>query len=129
MSDPLLDRPTPSLDVSPDLARLGNRQQFLLRWYQTIALAPLAILVLIGLRLFPDSGGRWADRIVLLTLSWPVVAGCAMYLVMWGGIRCPVCEQRFGSGDQCRSCNLPRHHRTPFLLPDLTPAAVAPTPK
>jgi hypothetical protein len=89
-------------------ARLAKRQQFLLQWYKAVALAPFALVVFTGLKFFPNSNSRAFDALVFVTLAWAMaVAGYTFYLLFW--LKCPKCKYRFGSGEKCQSCNLPRH--------------------
>lgn len=121
MNDLVPESQPPCLDDDPDLARRGARQQFLNRWSRPLALAPFAVALFIIFKFFPDSTSPLPLAIVFLTLFWAVgLVSYSLYLRFWGGIRCPVCEQPFGSGDKCRNCDLPRHRRLPFVLPNLT---------
>lgn len=47
-----------SLDDVPDCARLAARQLFLFKWYQAVALAPFIIVLIIRLKLFPNSHSK-----------------------------------------------------------------------
>jgi len=99
-----------SLDDVPAVARLAARQAFFIRWYRAVALVPFTVLIFIALKFFSDTpaGNIWMDAIYA-TLGWAIaVAAYAFYITFWGFL-CPVCGYRFGSGEKCKNCGLPRH--------------------
>jgi hypothetical protein len=96
------------VDDVPEAARLADRQQFLNRWYRPVAMAPFAVFLFIDFKFFPNSNNWLVVGIGLATLVWAVgVAGYAFYLLTT--FKCPKCHERFGLGEVCKSCNLPRH--------------------
>jgi hypothetical protein len=96
------------LDDFPAVARLAERQQFLIKWYYGVGIAPFFLVVVIGLRFFHDSVSRIFDALVFISLAWAMaVAGYTFYLLFW--LKCPRCNWRFGSGEKCNTCKLPRH--------------------
>jgi hypothetical protein len=97
------------LDDIPDVARLAARQQFLNKWYHALGLVPFGVFLFIEFAFDPNSNNRILVALVVLSLIWAgAVAGYAFYLLV--AFRCPACKNRFGLGENCRSCNLPRHH-------------------
>jgi hypothetical protein len=96
------------MDDVPDVARRAAQQQFLKKWYRPLALGPFAVLVFLVFGFFPQSDSRILLALIFLSLFWAIaVAGYTFYLLV--AVRCPACKNRFGSGKNCRSCNLPRH--------------------
>jgi hypothetical protein len=111
---------TTSADDFPNVARLLARQLFLQKWYKPVALAPFALMLFITLKFFPNANGVLFDILIFATLGWAIaVAGYAFYLMF--GVKCPACDSRFGIGQSCRSCGLPRHSEStgPITLPNL----------
>lgn len=99
------------LDDAPAAARLAERQQFLKKWYYAVGIAPFFLVVLIIMRFFPDSTSRVLDALVFISLAWAIaVAGYTFYLMFW--LKCPRCNWRFGSGEKCSTCKLPRHRES-----------------
>ena len=95
------------IDDVPGIARLAARQQFLAKWYRT---SPCAICCdhFIAYKFFPNSNSWTQVVLVFVAIIWGMaVAGYAFYLMF--AVRCPVCKSRFGLGEKCRSCGLPRH--------------------
>jgi hypothetical protein len=103
------------LDDVPDLARLAARQQFFLKWYQAVGLVPLGLFVFIVFRFFPNSNSSALDALVGASLIWPLLV--VIYTAyLWLTLQCPACKNRFGLGENCRSCNLPRHRDSTGFL-------------
>ena len=100
---------------------LGKRQQLINRWSQSLAIAPFAVILFVDFAFFGGSDNRWVVGIVFVSLLWAIsLVSYSFYLRFFGGIKCPVCDGRFGSGNKCRSCGMQRHQRMSFPLPDLT---------
>jgi len=100
------------LDDDPAAARLADRQQFLLKWYFAVGIAPLFFVVVIGLRFFSASTSHAFDALIFISLFWAMaVAGYTFYLLFW--MKCPRCNWRFGAGEKCSTCKLPRHLEAP----------------
>jgi hypothetical protein len=96
------------VDDVPALARVAARQRFLMRSYQAVGLAPFAVALVIVFGFFPNSNNPILDVLVGASLIWTLaVVTYTVYLSF--AVRCPVCKNRFGIADNCRSCNLPRH--------------------
>jgi hypothetical protein len=103
------------LDDVPDFVRLAARQQFLNKWYHTLGLVPFGIFLFIEFEFDPNSNNRILVGLVVLSLIWAgAVAGYAFYLLV--AFRCPACKNRFGLGENCRSCYLPRHRDSAGIL-------------
>jgi hypothetical protein len=103
------------LEDVPSVARLAARQQLLARWYHAIALAPFAAVLVIDAEFFGYSDSRLWLVLVGATLIWAfAVAVYTFYLTFF--LKCPRCGWRFGSGDKCGSCNLPRHRDVSFCI-------------
>jgi hypothetical protein len=97
-----------SLDDLPEVAKLAERQRFLNKWYRPVALAPFVISIILGVGVFPNSTSPVLLGLVFASLFWAIfVAGYAFYLLV--NFRCPACDSRFGLGDECKACALPRH--------------------
>ncbi len=106
-----------SLDDVPATARVAARQQFIVRYYQYLALAPFAVAIFVSFKLFPSSTSNVMVELVFVTLAWALtVAGLAVRYTFWG-FSCPACQERFGIGENCRSCGLPRHYDLSNLFP------------
>jgi hypothetical protein len=106
-----------SLDDLPEAAKLAERQRFLNRWYRPVALAPFVLAVILGVIVFPNSRSPLLLIYTFASLIWATfVAGYAFYLLT--SLHCPYCSSRFGLGDQCRACGLPRHHPQPNTMFD-----------
>lgn len=104
-----------SLDDDPAASQLAARQEFLRKWYRLVALAPFAMLIFINLKFLPQSNNPILVGFVFISLLWAVgVAGYAFYLLFF--LKCPNCARRFGGGDKCRSCGLPKHRDPNTLL-------------
>src|SRR4029077_869197 len=101
------------LDDVPSAARLAARQQFLSKWYRPVGIAPFAVLLFITLVIFGDSDsdsllGRTLMNLTFGSLLWTLfVVGYTFYLQFF--FRCPRCRWRYGMGEQCNTCGLPRH--------------------
>jgi hypothetical protein len=103
------------VDDVPAAARLAARQRFFMRWYQAVGLAPLAVVVFVVFGFFPDSNSPILEAVVSAAVIWPLAV--VIYTVyLWLALRCPVCKNRFGLADNCRSCNLPRHGNSSGLF-------------
>ena len=103
------------LDDVPALARVAARQRFLMKWYQPVGLAPFVVVLVISLGFFPDSNSPILVFLVVASLVWTLAV--VVYTVyLWVTLRCPVCKNRFGMADNCRSCKLPRHSNSSGLF-------------
>ncbi len=103
------------VDDVPALARLAARQRFFMRWYQALGLAPFAVVLIIVLGVFPNSSSPILEVLIFAALVWPLAV--VIYTVyLWMTLRCPACHNRFGMGDNCRSCKLPRHPQSSGLF-------------
>jgi len=102
-----------SLEDVPSAARIGHRQRFLQKWYRVLALAPFGAVVFITLRFFGDKPATpLLMAPIYASLIWAVgVAFYTAYLTFFS-FRCPLCGWRFGSGEKCSSCGLPRSRET-----------------
>src|SRR5438105_4352074 len=96
------------VDDVPTVAHSAEHQRFLMKWYRAIGLAPFVVVLIIVLNFFPDSNSALLEVVLFASLIWPLaVVTYTLYLSVT--VRCPVCKNRFGLADNCRSCNLPRH--------------------
>ena len=97
-----------SLDDAPDVARRAARQIFLNRWYKPLALAPFLVILVLDTFFFPQSRNKWLLAVIFITLAWGgAVPAYAFFLLVV--LRCPRCGKRYGLGDKCKHCELPRH--------------------
>jgi hypothetical protein len=103
------------LDEVPALAQLAARQRFLMKGYQPVGLAPFVVVLVISLGFFPDSNSSILAFLFVASLVWTLAV--VVYTVyLWVSLRCPVCKNRFGMADNCRSCKLPRHSNSSGLF-------------
>ena len=95
---------------------LDDRRRFLLRYWYSLAAVPFFLAIVIGLgafpRLVPDTA-FWAgvaETLIFGSLGWSfiVIFYALSVYVRWLLIRCSRCGWRFGLGDRCGSCDLPR---------------------
>ena len=95
---------------------LDDRRRFLLRYWYSLATVPFFLAIVIGLgafpRLVPDTA-FWAgvaETLIFGSLGWSfiVIFYALSVYVRWFLIRCTRCGWRFGLGDRCGSCDLPR---------------------
>lgn len=96
--------------------RLDDKRRFLLKYYRALALGPflLAVVLVLGVfpRILPDTA-FWAsvgEALVSGALGFSglvIVYGLTIFF-RWFLIRCPRCGWRFGLGENCGSCGLPR---------------------
>jgi hypothetical protein len=108
------------MDDVPGIARLAARQQFLAKWYRVLALAPFAAIIFVAYKFFPNSNSWTQVILVFVAIIWGMaVAGYAFYLMF--AVRCPVCKSRFGLGEKCRSCGLPRHRGPSSVVEGINP--------
>jgi len=86
-----------------------------------VSTAPFLLAVILGVGILRDSS---RNQILLIytvaSLLWAMfVAGYAFYLLF--SLRCPYCSSRYGLGDACRSCGLPRHsHQARGMFEELS---------
>ena len=101
------------LNESESYARLRKRKESM-RKVRRFALAPIAVVMFLIVVIFRDpKGDRWELPIVLavaLALAWTllVVAYDLILNVRTLTATCPQCNRRFGNGDSCFYCDLPR---------------------
>jgi hypothetical protein len=95
---------------------LDGRRRVLLKYWYALATVPFFLSIVIGVgvfpRLVPDTA-FWAgvaQTVIFGALGWSfIVIFCALFVyVSWFLVRCPRCGWRFGLGDRCGSCDLPR---------------------
>jgi hypothetical protein len=105
-----------SLDDVPEIAKIAKRQLFLNQWYRPVALAPFLLAVILGVGIFRDhSRNPILLAYTFASLLWAIlIAGYAFYLLF--SFRCPNCSARYGLGENCRSCGLPRHEQSPQAM-------------
>ena len=105
------------LDESEPFARLNRQLQFLRKYWHVIALAPFAITIFVLLRFYGNSTNRLVDIPIYLTLGWAGAVIIYSLIVTFRTmfIHCPRCRWRFGGGEQCGSCRLPRHVASSLL--------------
>ena len=97
------------------LGRLAARQRFFMTWYKALVLAPFFLVGLISGAVFHNSDSPVLDVIFYAAFAWTF--GVIVYTVyLWLALRCPVCKNRFGIADKCRSCGLPRHSASSGLF-------------
>lgn len=101
---------------SENYKRLDDRRRFFVRYQYSLALIPLFLAIVFGLgvlpRVIPDTA-FWAvvaETLIVGSLVWGgIVIFSALFVYLrWFLYRCPRCGWRFGPGDCCGSCDLPR---------------------
>jgi hypothetical protein len=103
------------IDDIPTVARLAARQQFLNKWYRPLGLVPFSVLIFIDfIFLHGSNNGLLVALVFISLLCAGAVSGYAFYLLF--AVKCPVCKNRFGLGENCSSCNLPRHRTSSNLF-------------
>jgi hypothetical protein len=95
------------VDDVPEAAHIAERQQFFVRRGKWIAMVPLIPIFALD--------KHWQDGetkfiLTIAALSWAIAVVCyGLYLML--AVRCPRCRNQFGFGENCRNCDLPRHHK------------------
>lgn len=97
------------IDDVPSAAHLAARQRFFKRWYRPIALAPFALIVFVAIKFFSNSTSKLIDALIFLSLAWALAVAAYTFYLVFFSLKCPACASRFGIGDKCRTCGLPRH--------------------
>jgi hypothetical protein len=97
-----------SLDHDPEIAQTAKRQLFLNKWYRPTALAPFVIVIVISFKFFPDSNPPIIVALGFVSALWAFGVAAYAFRLLWR-FDCPNCGERFGLGEKCRSCRLPRH--------------------
>jgi hypothetical protein len=94
--------------------RIVIKDRFWIRYGRALALTPFTIVVMLVLRYFSESASKVLDYIIYASLLWAiiVVLHALSMRIRTDFIRCPRCGQRFGLGDYCSSCGLPRAAKT-----------------
>ncbi len=95
---------------------LDDKRRALLRNWYALATVPFFLAIVIGVGVFPrivPDTAFWAgvaETIIFGSLGWSfIVTFYALFVYgRWFLIRCPRCGWRFGLGDRCGSCDLPR---------------------
>jgi hypothetical protein len=85
--------------------------KFVRQYWYGAAIAPFGLVLFLGLRYFPNSTSRFLDIPLGLSFAWAMFVAiyCLMLTARALLIRCPRCGWRFGLGNQCGSCGLPKH--------------------
>lgn len=101
---------------SENYKRLDKRRRFFVQYQYSLATVPFALALLIGLGVLPHivpENAFWAgvaETLIVGSLVWSgiiILFALSVYL-RWFLYRCPRCGWRFGLGDRCGSCSLPR---------------------
>ena len=101
---------------SDNYRRLDDRRRFFVQNQYSLAVAPFFLAIVFGLgilpRIVPDTA-FWAgvaETLIVGSLVWAgIVIFHALFVYLrWFLYRCPRCGWRFGPGDRCGSCDLPR---------------------
>jgi hypothetical protein len=104
------------LDDQPSRARIAARQQFYRKWGKVVALAPFVVALFVVQPFFSKSTSWIPDALLAASLVWGiVVVGYYFYLLF--AVKCPACGWRFGMGDKCMNCDLPRHRADASATP------------
>ncbi|GAC1431612.1 MAG: hypothetical protein NVSMB62_28610 [Acidobacteriaceae bacterium] len=103
-------------DEAPDFARIAARQDLVTKRLKPTMMLPFIVFLLIDLKFFKDSNNWIVVSIGMLTVLWAgAVNFYSLYLRIT--VHCPKCGNRFGSGDKCASCSLPRHAPSTMFQP------------
>ena len=107
------------LDDEPSRARIAAREQLLGRWGKAIALAPFVVVLVVVQTFFPKSTSWIPFAFVEASMGWGLfVIGYYFYLLFT--LKCPACGWKFGMGNKCMNCDLPRHRaETSGVLPPI----------
>ncbi len=101
-----------SLDEHLALSQRATRERWLTRRWSVrlLAFAPFVVVLLLVRILFPIHTWLW-NSLVYASLAWGIVICVYALLLLLGfvGVRCPRCAHRYGSGEECSGCGLPRH--------------------
>jgi hypothetical protein len=117
--------PNVSLENTVDLAcladsenyrKLDRKRRFLAGYWRALALSPFFVAIVIALGLFPrilPDTKFWAgvaETLIVGSLIWSLIFGvyAIFVIIRWFLVRCPRCGWRFGLGERCGSCDLPR---------------------
>jgi hypothetical protein len=101
---------------SENYRKLDGKRRFLVGYWRALALFPFFVAIVIGLGLFPrvvPDTKFWAgvaETLIFGSLGWSLIFGvyALFVLISWFLVRCPKCGWRFGLGERCGSCDLPR---------------------
>jgi hypothetical protein len=98
-----------SVDDLPTVAGRLARQRFIASNSRPLALVPFAVVLFIVIRVAGDSTSHVWFLPVIAVLGLGIVVNIYSLLVTFHlvGIRCPQCNQRFGTGTRCAQCGLP----------------------
>jgi hypothetical protein len=105
----LNDVPVRSVDDLPTVAGWLARQRFIASNSRALTLVPFALVLFIVIRVAGDSTSHVWFMPVIAVLGLGFVVNIYSLLVRFRlvGVRCPRCNQRFGTGTQCARCGLP----------------------
>jgi hypothetical protein len=104
-----------SLEEWDYYARLNRQVTSLKKYWYWLTIGPFAAVLFSGLKFFGSSVNKTVnqtfDVLVMMSLAWAMLVGGygLNSLARWFALRCPRCGWRFGLGNQCGSCGLPRH--------------------
>src|SRR6266404_1151863 len=108
------------LEDSESYAALDKKNLFVRKWGRGLAFGPFVVALIVDLgvlpRVVPDTHFweefGYAVIWVSLACTGTVIIYCLSVLLRWLFFRCPRCGWRFGLGDRCGSCSLPRSRST-----------------
>jgi hypothetical protein len=102
------------LEASEEYAALNRKSLFIKKYGHVMAIGPFFVVICVVFRWFSDSTSKFLLGLIFSTLFWAVAFACFAVIVFASllFIRCPRCGWRFGLGDFCSSCGLPRSCNT-----------------
>jgi hypothetical protein len=114
----------PCLEDSESYVALDKRNLFVRKWGRGLALGPFVVALIVDLGVLPRAAPDthfWEEfgyAVIWVSLAWTgiVIVYSLSVLLRWLFFRCPRCGWRFGPGEECRSCSLPRSRRAAALL-------------
>ena len=105
-----------SLEDWNSYVRLNAKRVFLRRYWYALAIGPFVVVILVFHRVLyqPSYAWNYGYTVMVAALGWAllVAAYSGVLFTRYLLIRCPRCNWRFGLGDRCGSCGLPRSANT-----------------
>lgn len=115
-----------SLEDFESYLKLSRKLQFAKAYWYVVVSVPLVLAIFIGVRFFNNSENHIGNMLIAVSLCWGFLV-CVYGLVLLGRFlmfRCPRCGWRFGLGESCGSCTLPRRR---LISPWVDPTQAEPT--
>jgi hypothetical protein len=113
MATPLDGKGPECLEDWDYYSRLNQRRMIVTRYWYVSAVVPFFLGIGFLLRLCANSSQTAQNAVVGILFAWIfiVIVYSASVFSRFLFIRCPRCGWRFGPGDVCSSCGLPRNKK------------------